>query len=102
MINGKEITTSGIVETQSINHLICKIPSNYDYEVWMSDVNALELATSTQPISTFVRLRKTGQIKLNANGKENEKLLAYEKQLLAKDNEPVPEWIREMFGHYLK
>jgi len=102
MVNGHEISVNGIVEKGAIKHLKCGRAADYDFEVWMSDVNAIQLATSTKPITTFVTLWRAGQIKVQPNGKENERKLAYADQLVAQDNEPVPEWIRNIFRRYIE
>jgi len=67
----------------------------------MSDVTALQLATSTKPVTTFVTLWRSGQIKVQPNGEENKRKLSYADQLVAQDNEPVPEWIRNFFSIYI-
>lgn len=102
MINGNNITIHGVVADSEITSLRCGRTSDYDFEVWMSDINAMELATSTKPVTTFVRLWRTGEIKIEPNGKENEMKLEYADQLMAQDDEPVPEWIRSIFGKYIK
>ena len=101
MLNGNEITGYGIVKKGRIGDLRCEPYPHHDYEVWMSDLNALELATSEKPITTFVRLWRSGQIRMKANGQENEMKLAYADQLVAQDQEPVPEGIRKMFGRFI-
>ncbi len=102
MIDGNSITIHGVVEDSAIARLRCGRTPDYDFEVWMSDINALGLATSVKPTTTFVRLWRTGEIRIEPSGKENEMKLAYADQLVAQDNEPVPEWIRELFGRYIR
>jgi hypothetical protein len=102
MLNGEDITVNGIVKKGRISELQCEPFAHHDFEVWMGDLNALELATSEKPITTFVKLWRRGQIKLEANGEDNQKKLEYADQLVGKDNEPVPEWIRNIFSKYLK
>jgi hypothetical protein len=102
MINGNEITVYGTVKSGAISKLQCDPFSNHDFEVWMSDLNALELATSEKPITTFVTLWRNDQIRLKANGKDNEKKLAYADQLVARDNEPVPVRIRNIFNKFIE
>jgi hypothetical protein len=102
MINGKGISVNGIVKKGRISQLQCEPFPGHDFEVWMSDLNALELGTSEKPITTFVRLWRNGQIELVAYGEENEKKLAYADQLVARDNEPVPEWIRNFFSRFIE
>jgi hypothetical protein len=102
MINGNNITVNGVVSESEITDLHCGRSADYDYEIWMSDLNALELATSTKPVTTFVRLWRSGQIKIKPNGSENELLLSKADLLLSQDDEPVPEWIRNIFGRYLE
>jgi hypothetical protein len=102
MVNGNEITVNGMVYRGAIVGLECGRTEDYDFEVWMSDLNALELATSEKPVTTYVRLWRSGEIRMEANGPENEMKLTYADMLLAQDDEPVPEWIRLMFGRYLE
>jgi hypothetical protein len=101
MHNGNEITGHGIVKHGMITDLECESPENYDFEVWMSDVNALQLATSEKPISTFVQLWRKGEIRIEANGPKNEMKLTYADMLVAQDDEPVPERIRDLFSVFL-
>ncbi|VVC02542.1 Uncharacterised protein [Candidatus Bilamarchaeum dharawalense] len=101
-INGENIVINGEVLPNKITHLKCGSTVDYDYEVWMSDINALELATSTKPTTTFVRLWRTGEIRIIANGSENEQKLSHADMLVAQDYEPVPVWIRNLFSKYIK
>jgi len=101
MINGKTVTVAGMVSDGKISELSCLPASAHDFEVSMSDINALELATSMKPISTFVRLWRTGSILIEPNGKENQVKLAYADQLMTNDSEPVPEFIRNIFGKFV-
>lgn len=100
MMNGNTIIVNGVVAPSSIIDLECGRTSDYDFEIWMSDANALELATSRKPTTTFVTLWRSGQIKIQANGIENQEKLEYADQLVAQD-EPVPSWIRNIFEKYL-
>jgi PHP family Zn ribbon phosphoesterase len=102
MINGHNITMNGVVAKGGIYDLHCGMIEDYDYEIWMSDLSALQLATSTKPTTTFVTMWRTGQIKIHPNGTGNAQKLAYADQLVAQDNEAVPLWIRQMFGAYIK
>jgi hypothetical protein len=101
MVNGNEISVNGIVEESKISRLECGRSSNYDFEIWMSDRDALELTVSDKPVTTFVTLWRKGNIRINANGIENEQKLAYADQLVAKDNEPVPDSIQKLFAKYV-
>jgi len=100
MINGHEISFSGVVERNSIVDLECGRSTHYDFEVWMSDFNALQLATSLEPTKTFVMLWRSGEIRMHANGPENEDKLNRADELVEND-EPVPGWIRDIFGRYV-
>ncbi|MFH0737203.1 MAG: hypothetical protein V1827_00485 [Candidatus Micrarchaeota archaeon] len=102
MLNGKEITVSGVVGDGGIYDLSCEIPESRDYEVWMSDLDALSLTASDKPITRFVTLWRTGAIRIEADGSENEQKLAYADQLLAQDDEPVPEWIQDLFSDLIE
>jgi hypothetical protein len=101
MVNGNDITFSGVVEKGEIAHLRCGIIPDYDYEIWMSDADALELATSTKPVTTGADLWRSGQIKIRAGSPEDEKKFAYANTLVAEDDEPVPEWVREPLMIYI-
>jgi len=101
MVNGNEITFSGVVEKGGIAQLRCGTIPDYDYEIWMSDANALELATSTKPVTTGAKLWRSGQIRIKAGSPENEKKFAYADQLVAEDDEPVPEWVRAPLMNYI-
>ena len=96
-MQGNEISLHGYVSGQKIQNMECGRASNYDYEVWMSDFNAISLATSKNPISTFQKLRREGEIKVDANGEENEKRLEDAAVLEDEDDEPVPQSIRLFF-----
>ena len=98
-IQGNEFTVYGQVAENAIYPLSCEEKEEPDFEVWMSDIHALQLATSTEPTETFVNLWRSGEIQLEANGKENQKKLEAIDSLLNED-EPVPKWIRDMFGRY--
>jgi len=102
MFDGNEIIFNGIVKDSAITNLKCGRTDDYDFEVWMSDVNALQLATSDKPVTTFITLWRNGEIRFEANGKENEMKLAYADQLMAQDDEPVPEWIKQIFNKYVE
>jgi len=98
-IQGNEFTVYGKVNSDGIYPLACEEKEESDFEVWMSDVHALQLATSTEPTETFVNLWRNGEIQLVANGEENQKKLEAT-DLLLKEDEPVPEWIRNIFSRY--
>ncbi|MFH2101389.1 MAG: hypothetical protein ABII71_04875 [Candidatus Micrarchaeota archaeon] len=102
LISGNEVTVSGTVGQGGIYGLECGETENADYEIRMSDLNAIELATSTRPVMTFVRLWRQGQIELEPHGEDNGRLLLQEGRLMAQDDEPVPESIRVMFGQLLE
>ncbi|MBN2121762.1 hypothetical protein JW721_01740 [Candidatus Micrarchaeota archaeon] len=95
-----ELVISGVVSKGEIGDLSCGAAYDYDFEVWMSDANALELATSQKPVTTFLNLWKKGEIRLIPNGEENgRKLLdALEDESVNSDSEAVPRWIRELFA----
>ncbi len=96
--NGKISIINGIVKDHGIYSLNCG-SNNADFDVYMSDLNALELATSTKPITTFVRLWENDEITIRAT---NSSKLQYSEQLLQNDHEPVPEDIRNFFNKYKK
>jgi hypothetical protein len=96
-MQGNEISLFGYVSGQKIQNMECGRSQNYDYEVWMSDVNAISLAISDKPISTFQKLRRSGEIKVEARGEENQKRLDDAAALEKEDNEPVPATIRRFF-----
>lgn len=98
MMNGGEVTVSGEVADGGIYDLSCTIPEDHDFEVWMSDLDALSLTASDKPITRFVTLWRSGDIQIEAGGPENGQKLSYADQLLSQDDEPVPEWIQELFS----
>jgi len=102
MINGDEISYTGVVGKGALRNLRCGRSEDYDFEVWMDDASAFQLATSIKPITDAVRLWRSGKITIKANGAENEKVLGYADRLVAQDNEPVPGPIRSAFGYYVR
>ncbi|MBI5227232.1 hypothetical protein HY988_01470 [Candidatus Micrarchaeota archaeon] len=100
-INNDQITAYGIVRDHGIFDLGCQPIRNPDAEVSMSDLTAIELATSAKPITTFVIRWRAGKIRIKTYNSETERKLAYADQLLATDYEPVPPLIRAMFGKFL-
>ena len=98
-IRGK-IDVWGKVQNGRIAPLRCGRSQNYDYEIWMSDVDAISLATSDEPISTFQQLRRGGRIEVDANGEENERRLEDAEALENEDDEPVPGTIQGFFGAF--
>jgi len=97
-IKGNQINIWGEVQNGKISPLHCGRSNNYDYEVWMSDLNAIELATSDKPITTFQNLRRQGQIRIEANGEKNQQRLDAASVLENRDNEAVPQSIQDFFG----
>jgi hypothetical protein len=95
------ITGHGTVSEGMITDLGCGRADVHDFEVWMSDANALQLATSEKPITTFVALWRRGDIRIEASSVENEMKLAHADMLMAKDDEPVPEGIRDAFSVFI-
>ncbi len=101
MGTGETWRLNGIVNGNGIGQLKCDHEIQCDYQITMSDKTAIELATSFQPIRAFVAYWKAGAIGITANGNENTVALAEgEKLLLAEDDEPVPESIRNYFDQY--
>lgn len=96
-MRGNEISLYGYVSGQKIQNMKCGRSQNYDYEVWMSDLNAIALATSNKPITTFQQLRREGQIKVKANGEENKQRLNDADILETQDDEAVPGSIQNFF-----
>lgn len=94
-----ELVVNGKVVSGAIYPIKCGRADDYDYELWMGVWNAFELATSEKPVTTFVRLWRSGQITIIPNGEENAlKLLeAEENENVREDAEPVPQYIREGF-----
>jgi hypothetical protein len=101
MYEGTEVTGHGLVRQGKLTEFGCGRTESYDFEIWMSDVNAMQLATSEKPITTFVTLWRRGEIRVEANGTENEMKLANADMLVAQDDEPVPEAIRDAFSVFL-
>ena len=97
---GNNFTVYGEVTKEAIYPLTCEETKEADFEVWMSDWNALQLATSQEPTETFVKLWRSGEITLVANGEENQEKLEATQELVNQD-EPVPEYIRSIFLRYL-
>lgn len=97
---GNNFTVYGEVTKNAIYPLSCK-ETDADFEVWMNDWNALTLATSLEPTETFVKLWNRGEITLIAHGEENQGKLAATEELVRQD-EPVPEAIRNIFLPYLE
>jgi hypothetical protein len=102
MINGNTITVHGTAYDEGIRDLRCERESAIDFEVWMSDVTAIELATSTKPITTAVTRWKSGFMEVVAYGPENQKKLEGADKLVEYDNEPVPEKIREYLQQFIE
>ncbi len=95
------ITVYGIVNDHGIFDLSCKAFLKPDAEVSMSDLMAIELATSTKPITTFVTGWRNGRIEIKTYNLATQKKLAYGDQLMANDFEPVPPVIRAIFDRFL-
>jgi hypothetical protein len=100
MINGENITVGGTVYDNEIGSLVCPDYARPDFEVWMSDREALALATSSRPVTTFVDFYKGGQIRIKAYGEDNQKKLAEGEKLAAEDDEPVPQYLRDVFSQF--
>jgi hypothetical protein len=101
MPNGNRYDIYGTVQDQEISGLHCGASAEYDYDVSMGYMDALHLATSTKPVTTFVGLWRSGNIILEANGQENQEKLDNTGLLVSTDDEPVPEPIRSLFLPYL-
>ena len=99
--NGKNITIYGVVKDHGIFDLRCNTYQNPDAEVWMRDTMALELATSTTPITTFVNGWRTGKITLNTFNQETKNKLSNSDSLIQDDYEPVPIGIRAIFEKFI-
>jgi len=100
-LQGNKFTVYGTVWENAIYPLSCKEKENLDFEVSMSDWNALTLATSLKPTETFVKLWRMGEITIAPHGEENEQKLEAADELIEQD-EPVPEAIRNIFLPYLE
>ncbi|GEM_PF-1604202 len=86
----------------SITELDWKICDKPDYDVSMSDLNAVSLATSLTPIRTFASLMDKGEIKVNPHGEENAIRFQYAyNEFRQMDGQEVPADIREIFQKYL-
>lgn len=104
---GLNLIINGIVKEQRITDIKCGIAEDYGYWVSMSDRNAIKLATSDKPITTFVRLWKTDEINVKPKNVEKEVKLREAETLLTKnDNEPVPDeiqkYMKESYEEYEK
>jgi len=104
---GLNFGINGIVKEQRITNIKCGIAEDYSYFVSMSDRNAIELATSDKPITTFVKLWRAGGITVKPKDVEKEVKLREAETLLTKnDNEPVPDeiqdYMKESYEEYEK
>ncbi len=89
-----DLAINGVVGNHGIRQLRCGRAPGYDYETSMKVIDAFELATSDTPIKVYVTKWRTGDIKLEANGKKNEMKLSIADNLVTSENEPVPGGIK--------
>lgn len=104
MINGNTILVNGIVDNDRITQLKCGSSTDYDFNVTMSDLDALKLATSTTPILEFRNLMKAGSIKIvpKDSSKYTPQILEEMADRMIEDGEePVPFGIRNYFRQFL-
>lgn len=100
---GKSISRFNMVAPRpSITELSWSVCDEWDYDVSMSDFNALSLATSTTPTRTFASLMDSGEIKVKPNGQDNALRFQYAyNEFRRQDGQPVPDDIRAIFEPYL-
>jgi hypothetical protein len=102
MFDGNEFKVNGVVARGKITGLRCGMDDGRDFDVRMSDVTAVSLATSTRPVRDFVTMWRTDRITVMGQGDEKGRKLAYAEQLMAQDDEPVPERIRGFFSRFIE
>ncbi|MCX8194810.1 MAG: hypothetical protein N3G22_01755 [Candidatus Micrarchaeota archaeon] len=101
MPHGGILKINGVVKPGEIGELRCGNPYEHSYFVSMTWREALELATSDKPITTFMRLKNSGKIIVSPKGIDKfEKLLAAQQTLVEDDGEPVPQHVQEQFSKY--
>jgi len=111
MVSGETLDVCGNVEKPEydgaharpagiygLSWAVCREP---DYDVSMSDANAISLATSTAPMRTFSSLQDGGSIAVTPYGEGNAAKYRYAKaNFLSMDGQAVPQGIREYFGQF--
>lgn len=114
MLSGETLDVCGTVETAggslsaghkgspagifSLSWATC---ANADYDVSMSDGDALSLATSTTPMRTFSSLEDAGNMVVKPRGDGNAAKYRYAKaNFLVLDGQAVPQGIRDYFSAY--
>lgn len=102
LLDGRQIHSYGVVSEGKISNLKCGSTSDYDFDISMTDINAIELSISDKPVTTFVHLWRAGQIKVKSSNLANEEKLDYADQMVAFDNEPVPENIQNITKRYVE
>lgn len=96
-LNISVLKINGIIQDWKITDLKCGSTPDSDYNVFISDFTAIDLATSKTPITSFRNEWKRGEIKIVPKDSYHTNKLNYADLILNEDNESVPENIREYF-----
>lgn len=101
MPQGNVLAVTGRVGRSGIGDLRCGSSREHGYFVSMTWREAVLLATSNTPITTFQQLRGQGKIMVVPNGIDKmQKLAEAEGTLPMDDGQPVPSGIQGDFGKY--
>ncbi len=103
MVNGYRIDFYGVVHDGKLQNLKCGSTVDYDFDVTMSDLEALRLATSSRPIASFRDSWQGGSIQMKARDPkwQQESLERLAETLTSGSEEPVPEDIQSFFSQFL-